>query len=497
MSVYVYIIQVSKQSIMKTWNDTYRYKLFILIFMISLSYIIIFNLPNNFHWILLEPLLSSHCKENDGFKNSKMGQFEYEQWHHLYEHPSHEMGCLRLYNITMHKDRIVQLGIIKEYTKYVKNYLKYNIEISPVKHTDKNLILTVAEMVRGKASLGGSSFRAELRGSENALCTSKDYFNGTYMVVCPILDSCVDIVMQLKYINFDAYLTPKLVALNKLILNTSWCPLVRRQQESRYLCCQSRTRTGDSDGRWRYSDISSWQWFEKGCSVDYVPRYELVSCLQAINSIHIVGDSHIRYLTEYLMHMWRGTPPERVHKWENFNTSNMYFWWSTVPARIAKDLNTLRWSSFRNESISKKDIVLISTGAWDMNHAGLKYSITQFDQTLVPQLKQFLQDPYWSKATILFMNTVPYPSHRSMVIGAGYRTNFGLAALNYWMDMRMRQLAIPVIDSYSIIQFRNDESVCGNHYACYKQRPRDNRTEIHGTVGYKVSDVILRYICRL
>ena len=436
------------------------------------------------------------CRTHGWDQHVKMGRFEYQQWQFILKHKARRIKCVGLYgNSTLHK----WTGDDLQYVLNFYDDITYNVSALQIDVSGRFLSLVIHETIKGLKSLGGSNFRIEMRGEDNALCTAKDLLNGTYMVICPVVDTCVIVTVQLVYVNFDAFIFAKLAPINHVIHRTGWCPhatrpLVRDISK----CCPTLSSSKDSLGRWWNSGNSSWEWHVNGCAVEPVSINRTMYCLNYVSSIHIIGDSHARYIVDYLLHVKTGRTPERPHRTENFNSSNIFFWWSTYTNVTADNIKTLR--TFRNRhssnNITRNDIVLISNGAWDTAYIGLDNFVQSFNDEIIPRLREFRRDPVWSKATIMFMNISPSPPQRRTVKAAGYRTNFGLAAINYWLDIRMQELGIHVIDAFNIIHLRNNENVCLNHYICYVKSPHgDRRVLQRGTVDYKAADVIVKMIC--
>ena len=419
-----------------------------------------------------------------------MGKFEYEQWHFINSHLAHRDKCKGMYKKT---PLLMEKGKVMEYSKYVANDLNH---IATLHHTNCQAHyprVMITEKVKGKYSLGGSNFRVEVRGSENSVCTTKDYFNGTYMVVCPKMASCVNITVQLKYINFDSYFIPKVVPLDILIFNSQWCPTDGHLDNQP--CCQSQSQDGAPGGKWLHSDDGSWQWNDNGRFVRGWSANETARCLKRLNVVHLIGDSHIRYIADYLMHMKRGTPPSRLHRWVSFSENDIFFNWATFTTSVAEKIETLRTSNFSKRGITKRDVVLVSTGAWDMVHKGMNHFVESFNQTVLTQLKLLVHDPIWSRATTVYMTSVPFPQHLNLVEGSWFRTDFGLAAINYWVRLKMAELNIPVIDAFKTVLLRSGENVCNNHYICYLKTNIETVKALKGTVGFKIVDDMLQRIC--
>ena len=450
------------------------------------------SLSGNFsiaHWVFLP---FKRCGKSN-LLVIKIGRHEYEQMEYIWNNQSHRKKCIDLYGKTpLHR----LTGTYNEYNVvYIRGKIKYNV--SAIIWNEKSYFMTIKidERVNGTTSHGGSNFRVEMHGEDNEVCTAQDYTNGTYLVICPVLHSCVNITIQLKYINFDAYLLAKLAPANIPIARKKWCP-PKTFLQINSMHCGTEPSGGDeiSNGRWRHVN-NTWQWVEKGRAIELLSKNKSKSCIDSARSIHIVGDSHTRYIAYYLIHMKSGILPSNLQKRGSFNKYGIYFWWTTYVREMVNNLNTLRFSDHRKRNKTREDYLLLSTGAWDTAYIGLKQFIISFNESFIPALKQFMQDPVWSNTTIIYMNVSPSPPQRHFVEAAGYRTNFGLAAVNYWVGRKMRKLGIPVVDAFNVIHLRNNENVCNNHYICYNKELGQPTVRQLGTVGYKVADIIIRFFC--
>ena len=431
---------------------------------------------------------STSCSESADVV-TKLGQFAYEQWKFSSSHSLRREDCRKLYKNT---PLIVKAGSERGYTENVTKEFTHDVTVLSV--SGQRWRASVKEKVGGKASLGGSCFRVEAHGLEPTLCISEDHFNGTYFISCPLFTACVNITVQLEFINFDAYSVACLAPLDVAIFDTQWCPM-EEHRTKRNPCDHSRQQHDSfSGGRWRHYRNYPFQWFEHGRQIPTWSEKDTLRCLKSLNSVHLIGDSHLRFIQDYLLDIKTGRPPVREQMWASFNKSDIYLWWADFSPSAAKQLRTLQTSQFLKVNITKRDVVIFSTGAWDMLANGMAQFFESFKMSVIPQLRQFSRDPMWSRATLVYVTSSPFPPHRDMVKRRGYRNDFSLAAINHWVRLKMREMNITVVDAFDIIQLRSDENVCRGHYICYENTD-DIGLKKQGSVGFKVVDALLENIC--
>ena len=66
--------------------------------------------------------------------------------------------------------------------------------------------IQIRETQRGVPTWGGSSFRTELFGDNSrVMCPYKDYFNGTYLICCDVVEQTSIVKLIHEHFNFSAY----------------------------------------------------------------------------------------------------------------------------------------------------------------------------------------------------------------------------------------------------------------------------------------------------
>ena len=68
------------------------------------------------------------------------------------------------------------------------------------------LKLLIQETQSGVPTWGGSSFRTELSGDNSrVMCPYRDYFNGTYLICCDVVEQVSVVKLIHEHFNFSAY----------------------------------------------------------------------------------------------------------------------------------------------------------------------------------------------------------------------------------------------------------------------------------------------------
>ena len=66
--------------------------------------------------------------------------------------------------------------------------------------------VVIQETVQNEFTSGGSSFRTEVNGENSkVLCPYRDYFNGTYLICCDVVEQHTVVTLMHEHFNFSAY----------------------------------------------------------------------------------------------------------------------------------------------------------------------------------------------------------------------------------------------------------------------------------------------------
>ena len=151
------------------------------------------------------------------------------------------------------------------------------------------LFIKRVEYYKGELSKGGSYIHGVSQSSDVfTMCAYEDFFNGTYLIQCPIYSDCakVDVrVLQINYRHFKA----KMEKLDKILFKEDFCTkrgyLVNKPE--------SYWEKGQVDYKW-HSPVS-----------DFIDQNAEGFCkrLNAMGRLYFIGASHIRY--HYLYTLYR------------------------------------------------------------------------------------------------------------------------------------------------------------------------------------------------
>ena len=430
-----------------------------------------------------------------------MGMNEFNQLDYILKNPSARQKSVALFNGSRiyyhypvkHPYEKNKISTMSAYNISVLHHLSYKTQMKRHRRPGEYILIDINETVHGVHSLGGSNFRVEMRGYENTICSTQDYLTGKYRVRCPPLQHCASITVTLMYLNFDAFVVKHQITLDEIIYQRRWCPIadpIRAPHD----CASQKRNPPVGRGLW-VNETTQWKWLENGCPVTTLSNKESKTCLNNLHSIHLVGDSHIRYMSLVFLAKMRRLPRnlKRI-KWTNYRHGRFYFWWTDHAPKTEFIINELR-KKFRQVH-SSRDVLLVSTGAWDMMIHGAKHYMQTSERTMLKSLKRLKNDPRWSNARLLYVNNVVFPPKQTLErFEIGYRSTFNLAAVNYWLHQKLAGLGITVVDAFSLVNFRYEENVCGNHYLCSVDAVRRSPAHMEGTVGFTVADVVFSHIC--
>ena len=474
-----------------------RHVVYLVNFLLMLFIIILnFNQNNIIKFETKNNTCTRLIKSEDVPPLIQMGKYEYKQLRHITDHPNYRIKCVELYKQNLYID-----NVLRYVHSYNESSVLSNLHYTTSQHNvsyDSGTVLSfrIEEKINGNWSLGGSCFRSLLRGRENTVCTTEDFFNGTYRVVCPPLEYCTNLTISLRYLNFDAYTSSNNVGLDILIFELKWCPLKldSKAVDKKYCGKHDIPLRLNGEGIWNRIH-NKWSWAEAGCDIQFLEEDDSRKCLQKVKSVNILGDSHMRYISNYMMSKI-STLPSNLPKWNDSSYAGINFWWSTFANVTSEKLGKLRRTLCPRGKMTSLDNLIVSAGAWDMAYYGALHFISKSGPSLVAGLSKLMKDPHWSSANIQYVNVVAFPPQNSLNHGvkAGYRTNFALAAVNYWMKTQLKPLGIQMVDAFDIVYPRYDEKVCGNHYVCYNDNGEYGY--VTGSVGLTVGDVLIYNICR-
>ena len=122
------------------------------------------------------------------------------------------------------------------------------------------------------------------------------------------------------------------------------------------------------------------------------------------------------------------------------------------------------------------------TGAWDLEFRTVENLIRTSD-ILISTLQGLSKH---TSAHLIWVSTVAFPDKNG-----NRRNNVAIQASNAYIRKRIKGLNITEIDSFSILEHRNNEPIRRDHYF----GPLKRTTYFVGSVGYVLANEMIKAIC--
>ena len=356
--------------------------------------------------------------------------------------------------------------------KLVKPPPGYNYHVEALSSTD-----ILIEERNGKAPTGGgSSFLVRSDSVSTQICHYDDFFNGTYVAHCPLPEcTCRNISVWLQYFNFTAY-TGNHLPIKKLLWRQRICDL---HKGNAGLTLTGNNTTTSSNRK----NIVTWylknkQWVARSLSgreFTEMTISEFCGCITKIRKLFCFGASHMRYKSDYIMSKCYNVPSNVPQKYLSLTVENVHFHSVTKMFEYPP-----LWEKYlKNETLGRRDVVIIQIGAHDMVRPGIQQtmaSVMKFVGVLSDLRKKSLKYGF----RFLFVTTPPFPEADQRKT-KGSRNNFALAALNRRLKTELSLKKVNVFDEFSVLLAQQENIVCGCHYLC--RRTKNKMIYIFGKVG--------------
>ena len=367
---------------------------------------------------------------------------------------------------------------------------------------DEGVFFSITECHSGdRQSTGGSSFWiTSTTPVSRQMCTYVDMFDGTYAVWCPLsLDTkCSNMSVALDFFNFTAF-----SGHHKPLRDVKWQRTICREQESQ---CSDHGDVGETDkALLRRTDLSGLQnetamrnavtWVQQ--TGGWLARLSwqrdqpfkmnqktLCERLTHLGRLIFVGASHMRYKSDHLIIQCYTMPPDVARKHSSIVVANIEYikrlyateFWS-IPAELAK------------RNLSKSDLVLVQTGAYDMFENGLQKSLLAAVPEFTRVLRQIRDVSRKRGFRVVFVTSPSYPRNDSRS-SKGSRNNFALAAFNGSMKRAAADIGVQIFDEFSAFLTYEEEAICGSHYLC---RLLGDSGHVSGELGKTAAELLLAY----
>ena len=363
--------------------------------------------------------------------------------------------------------------------KFIMNNVKvakppagYSYHVKALSSTD----ILIEERNGETPTGGGSSFLVRSDSVSTQICQYDDFFNGTYVAHCPLPEcTCRNISVLLQYFNFTAY-TSNHLPIKKLIWRQRSCNLHKGYVGLTLTDYNMNTSTnGENIVTWY---LTNKQWVARSISgkeFTQMSKSELCGCIKKIRKLFCFGASHMRFKSDYIMSTCYKVRSNVPQKYLSLTVENVHF----LSVTKMFEYPPLWRKYLKNETLGRRDVVLIQIGAHDMGRPGIQQtmaSVMKFVGVLSDLQKKSLKYGF----RLLFVTTPPFPeAYESTTKGS--RNNFALAALNRRLKTELSLKKVTVFDEFSVLLAQQENNACGCHYLC--RRTEHNMTSIYGKVG--------------
>jgi len=403
----------------------------------------------------------------------------------------------------------------------------YTYEIATRVNTSETLLLDVREF-RGPAdlpSMGGTSFHATLEvlvpsGNGSTLlslasCASRDLFDGRYSICCPLPlhYGCgpARLTVQVDFVNYEIFqhALPGTAPRRVTIHNTSWAarpePCLAGQSSDNLLPtkpaafrppeCAGNISELSLEGEWAKAD-GRLRWVHAGrrCVTPVPDRQRVAACMEGLDSVSIMGDSHVRMFFEWFVqyNMTTQAMLELDPGYGHFDThgpANRNFFWSTVGTELARRLDEgpLFLVNQSTRPLTERDVMVLNTGQWNLLDNDITHFITVELPAVVGALEKLRADPMRQRQRIIWVSTYPMPPQYD----GGFRSEYTAKAADDFVNPRLVELGVEVLYVLPVIRPRADESV-GDHHWMGEFQWEDTYTS---EVGAEISRMLTALIC--
>ena len=195
--------------------------------------------------------------------------------------------------------------------------------------TSEILTLQIREQFDGKFTRGGSNFHISLQGPhELDTCYYKDYFNGEYLVECPLFKGCNVVTVELDYVHFDAFRDVSGIhSIQKPIHTETIC--VNDYRPTKLVspsstCKKSRSFADDVINMVWTNTTGRWKLSRYGCGTE-VGKSVTCFCKSTTSELTGVGASHMRYNIDWILKQCRLLPQSLDRKHGTYFVTNLLY----------------------------------------------------------------------------------------------------------------------------------------------------------------------------
>ena len=407
------------------------------------------------------------------------------------------LTCETIDNIVMSSCGYDKLGVteirqLKEYLRLKKSYNTQKIASETlrwkVSHKIHNVsmngclqfIINETTSVNNQLTSGGTNFHATISGKQHLIvCSTTDFFNGQYHISCPFYEECLNVSVKVLSTAFSAfYAFQQQFKSEKFLLLTEIC----LSDFSSYSFSNVQKHDGKYTGWFRENESKPWTWYFNG--KELISNQLLRDHFSNLTvPVYFFGDSHLRGVYYFLLKLLGGLT-DKLAKTKLKSSMSFRNFHYNFSGTVFQSKNAMFPSFFPNaknlvtnlpeepkrrtsEYITKyktKQVVIISSGSWDVSLNGVEY----FLNNVLPNLTDFLI--HFNRACIrrntkfIFL-TMPACFQEITRNSSDGRNNAKIAALNRMLLDNLQSSNITVVDYFSLSVSRHQETgLDGYHF---------------------------------
>ena len=338
-------------------------------------------------------------------------------------------------------------------------------------------VTELATVVNKSMPKGNNIFGVVKTKISVSVCDQTDYYDNTYVFVCPILENNFQVELSATYVSIvrNTFKCSRGTWVLKTYTNSSFQNTTIQRtnnalKQSMYSTC--RDSKGHEKGFWLKIG-SFFYWSTGSCHYPYTFTPSQVQCLNE-TSIIMFGDSHTFDRTNAIKHVYG---KQKITQPHSLNSVELL-------------CNILKvYTSFLNGK-AEADVIVMNAGAHDFAFADLiAYIATMSEIFKVMTLFSQLQKP----PKVIWVETTPVGNngfHR------GAAANNIIEACNTWINHKLKEIGVVVIHAFDIaITMTSKNRGDGQHYFHYLGHNVKNASQIN--VGGAVTSVIVHEVCPL
>jgi hypothetical protein len=342
--------------------------------------------------------------------------------------------------------------------------------------------------------VGGAGFHTVALGQTTVTyCPYMDLHNGSYAVLCPLYEQCVNVTSHLLHIDYVAY-APNIrhSPLNRLIIAKQVCSTNRKGTEFRF------PKRVDVYWERRQDDNRTFPWQLRAHNMDTVmDTSKLAWCVQRPNTtFYLIGDSHVRNIAYYVSRLNNVSLQNITQKSQvNFKLGNVVFFFTkyitfNVVKKTCRLLSEMQLKLQKNRANgrSKSDLTLVmDVGTWDLTGRNLSY----FATTALPAFRAGITDMrdrgLLDGIRVVLLNIPPLPLWTDVV---RQRNPMDTAVGNLLLEQVVQHFNFTLVNYFGAVRPLINESAPSDHHYL-----KVNNTGIYGHVGTAIANHILRLLC--